>query len=210
YLKKPSADQLSAYHAFVDSFRAETQSQEFVPQKETDKKPPLPLDEVDTQGFMTAWSNLQDTHDFHSMLREYRISRTDALRVARTDFSWQMPLTVVRYMLELAANREVPIMVFVGNRGMIQIHSGPVRKIKMMGDWLNVLDPEFNLHLRQPGVAECWLVEKPTEDGPVHSLELYDADGATLVSFFGARKPGIPQREDWTQIVNELRPLEAV
>lgn len=74
----------------------------------------------------------------------------------------------------------------------------------------HVLDPEFNLHLNQGGIAKCWLVEKPTEDGPVHSLELYDAEGATIASFFGARKPGIPQRKDWEQIIHEIRPLEAV
>lgn len=210
YLKKPDEVQLAAYYALVEDFRAEEQSSHFVPEKEVDKKPPLPLAEVDGKGFMQAWSQLKDTHDFHPMLRKFRVSRTDALRLARTEYAWQMPLTVVRYMLELAAKREVPIMVFVGNRGMIQIHSGPVRKIKMMNDWLNVLDPEFNLHLNQGRIAECWLVEKPTEDGPVHSLELYDAEGATIASFFGARKPGIPQRKDWEQIIHEIRPLEAV
>jgi putative hemin transport protein len=40
-------------------------------------------------------------------------------------------------------------MVFVGSPGCIQIHSGPVKNIKVMNEWLNVLDPDFNLHVRE-------------------------------------------------------------
>ena len=52
-------------------------------------------------------------------------------------------------MLEGAAAAELPVMIFVGNPGCVQIHSGPVRRIEVMGPWLNVLDPRFNLHLRE-------------------------------------------------------------
>src|SRR5690625_7999422 len=72
-------------------------------------------------------------------------------------------------MLEAAAAREVPIMVFVGNKGMIQIHSGPVKKVKILNEWINILDPGFNLHLRSNLISETWVVEKPTEDGVVTS-----------------------------------------
>jgi hypothetical protein len=42
----------------------------------------------------------------------------------------------------------MPVMIFVGNMGCIQIHGGPVEKIVPMGPWINVMDPRFNLHLR--------------------------------------------------------------
>ena len=96
-------------------------------------------------------------------------------------------------------------MVFVRNRGMIQIHSGPVKKIKEMNQWLNVLDPEFNLHLRQDLIAESWIVEKPTEDGVVTSLEIFDSEGEQIVTFFGARKPGKPELKGWKEIAGELK-----
>jgi hypothetical protein len=47
-----------------------------------------------------------------------------------------------------------------------------------MGPWLNVLDPGFNLHLREDLIASAWIVRKPTADGVVSSLELFDAGGA--------------------------------
>ncbi|MCP2936632.1 hemin-degrading factor, partial [Salmonella enterica subsp. enterica serovar Typhimurium] len=86
-------------------------------------------------------------------------------------------------------------MCFVGNPGMIQIHTGPVHRIEVMGPWLNVLDPGFNLHLRQDLVDQTWIVRKPTADGVVTSVELLDAAGETIALFFGERKPGKPERE---------------
>jgi putative hemin transport protein len=106
-------------------------------------------------------------------------------------------------------------MVFVGSPGCIQIHSGPVSRIEPMeipsrdGNappvrWLNVLDTGFNLHLREDCIQNVWIVEKPTSDGIVTSVEAFDKDGELMAMFFGARKPGVPEREEWRRIVRNL------
>ena len=59
-------------------------------------------------------------------------------------------------------------MIFVSSRGCIQIHTGEVRKLLPMGPWFNVMDPNFNLHLREDHVASAWVVKKPTTDGVVN------------------------------------------
>jgi putative hemin transport protein len=110
-------------------------------------------------------------------------------------------------------------MVFVGSPGCIQIHSGPVVRIEpmeMKGQddnappmrWLNVLDPGFNLHLREDRIASVWIVEKPTSDGVVTSVEAFDQAGELMAMFFGARKPGQPEREEWRRIVRVLPRLQ--
>lgn len=43
------------------------------------------------------------------------------------------------------SREKVAIMAFVGNPGMIQIHSGPVHKNAVMESWITILDPRFNL-----------------------------------------------------------------
>lgn len=95
-------------------------------------------------------------------------------------------------------------MVFVGNAGLVQIHTGPVRNIQIMGPWLNVLDADFNLHLRQDHIAQTWLVRKPTSAGLVSSLELFDATGNSIAMFFGARKPDHPELGAWRALLANL------
>jgi putative hemin transport protein len=95
-------------------------------------------------------------------------------------------------------------MVFVGNPGMLQIHSGPIQKVVMIGDWMNVMDPRFNLHVRSDSVAQAWLVRKPTVDGIVTSVELFNGSGEAIAMFFGERKPGKPELTAWRTLVDEL------
>lgn len=95
-------------------------------------------------------------------------------------------------------------MVFVGNHGNIQIHTGPVEKIVEIPGWINVMDPAFNLHLKLDDIVETWAVKKPGTDGVIHSLELYDATGELIVQFFGKRKPGVPELTEWTEFISGL------
>ena len=136
------------------------------------------------------------------MLRRHGITRRQALAAAGEDLSRRVADIAPRRLLEAAAADGLPIMVFVGNRDAIQIHTGPVKRLlPSPGGWFNVLDPDFNLHLRETGVASAWRVVKPAADGVVTSLELLDQGGAVIAQFFGARKPGEPERPRWRELV---------
>lgn len=160
--------------------------------------------EVDIAAFREEWATMTDTHQFTGLLRRHQLDRLQALRLIGADFARPLSAPSVSRLLEAAAFSGQPIMVFVGNRGCIQIHSGPVENLRRMGPWFNVLDPDFNLHLREDHVAHAWWVRKPTEDGDVNSVEVYDAKGELIVQFFGTRKPGVAERSDWRELTREL------
>lgn len=164
----------------------------------------FPDQAIDISGWHQAWREMKDTHDFYGLLRKFKLTRTQGLRLAEPEFAQEIPITCAKDLLESAASNGTSIMVFVGNPGMIQIHSGPVKKIVSMGSWINVMDSRFNLHLREDAVVKVWVVRKPTEDGIVTSVELFDADGEAIAMFFGERKPGIPELEQWRALVNGL------
>ena len=164
----------------------------------------LPDAQIDVAAYREGWASLRDTHDFFGLLRRHQLSRTQALRLAEPRFAQALPASAMQEMLSRAAQQGTPIMVFVGNPGMIQIHTGPVQRVAQMGLWLNVLDEGFNLHLREDHIAQAWLVRKPTTDGLVCSLELFDARGEQIAMCFGERKPGQPERSDWRCLIESL------
>ena len=187
----------AAYAAFVDAHQAEAVAVEPEPRP----APEVPNPDADADAFLADWAALQDTHDFFPMLREHGVSRVQALELAEGRFAERAEPVAVRRALEAAAETGTPVMVFVGNRGALQIHSGPVTKLVERGPWFNVLDPGFNLHLDETRIAQAWVVVKPTEDGDVTAIEAYDPDGVQIVQLFGKRKPGIPELEAWREIV---------
>ncbi|MGX9145034.1 hemin-degrading factor [Mesorhizobium sp. 128a] len=150
------------------------------------------------------WSRLTDVHQFFGMLKALKLSRRQAVRMVGQDYAWLLDNDAVSAMFHHAAADGMPIMCFVGNRGCIQIHSGPVKTIKPMGPWINVMDETFHLHLRTDHIQEVWAVRKPTKDGHVTSLEAYGADGKMIIQFFGKRHEGEGERDDWRFLAENL------
>jgi putative hemin transport protein len=192
----------AAYHTLVSKYRANEQEGELAIVPSLNKIVEVPDHEVNLKDFHNEWINLQDTHDFHGMLRKYALTRTQALRLAPEGYAYKMEVSALKDVLQKASAQLIEIMVFTGSAGCIQIHTGQVNKLVETGPWFNVLDPLFNMHLRLDGIAAIWLVKKPTVDGLVHSIEVYDAQGNTIVQFFGKRKPGIPESEVWRSILD--------
>lgn len=163
--------------------------------------------EVDQPAFLKEWSELKDTHDFFGLLRKHKVHRYDAMELANGTFTTRLSTDHLQQLLETAAATKLPIMIFAGNRGNLQIHQGKVRTIRMMegqDKWLNVLDPEFNMHLKLERGQNAWVVSKPTTDGTVTSIEVFDKDKNLIVQFFGLRKPGIPELNSWKELVDSL------
>ncbi|MDQ0563820.1 putative hemin transport protein [Rhizobium mesoamericanum] len=193
---------VEAFHAIVRDLKHEDQSQEFaadLTQSSTDESGEVTRDEL-----RENWSKLTDTHEFFGLLRKLKIGRRAALRTVGDDYAWQLDNTATAQMMHASVKAGLPIMCFVANDGIVQIHSGPIFSVQLMGPWINVLDPTFHLHLRRDHIAETWAVRKPTKDGHVTSLEAFNADGEMIIQFFGKRKEGNDERDDWRLIMENL------
>jgi putative hemin transport protein len=155
-----------------------------------------------------AWGRMTDTHQFLKLLRDMRMNRLGAYRVAGAPHVRALAPAAVTLALRAAAERAIPVMIFVGNAGCIQIHGGPIRSVAPMGPWINVMDPRFNLHLRADHIAEVWCVTKPTRTGDAVSVEAFDAEGALILQIFGYRKDVDPAA--WEELCASLPAPEEV
>jgi len=136
------------------------------------------------------WAKMTDTHQFMRLTAKLKLNRLGAYRIAGAPFVTPLAPQALNDAIVALGGVDTEIMLFVGNRGCIQIHGGPVHTIKPMGPWQNILDPGFNLHLRADHVAEVWAVEKPTKRGPAYSIEAFDERGALILQMFAHRKEG--------------------
>ena len=193
-----------AFDILVDKYRAADQETALLITPKAEKKAEEETTpDIDVAAFQSEWLALKDTHDFFTLLRKYKLSRKQALRNAPEGHAYQIKPESMKSVFDAASESQVPIMVFVSNPNCIQIHTGPINKIFVMGPWLNIMDTEFNLHLREDAIDEAWVVKKPSEAGLVTGIELIDKEGTMFNQFFGKRKPGIPELPEWTKLVEE-------
>lgn len=195
YLEKESNHE--AYANILKQHKHADQTTPLAFQSEQDKPEYAQDNAVDVEKLRSDWANMRDVHHFFGMLKNHQVSREQSFRLVGEEYAETINPQSLEMVLNEAANGDLPIMCFVGNHGNIQIHNGPIKTVKTMGDWLNVLDPEFNLHLLMPHITSGWLIRKPTTDGIITSLEFYDYDGELVAQFFGLRKEGNAENATW-------------
>nr|WP_272210443.1 ChuX/HutX family heme-like substrate-binding protein [Marinicella sp. W31]MDC2876324.1 hemin-degrading factor [Marinicella sp. W31] len=201
------ASNVEAYRNFVETHKLDDDSQTITTGEITahDAEHSRDPRAVDVELLRDRWSALTDTHQFFGMLSDLKVHRQTAISTVGDDYAFRLADDAVANLLHKASEIEdLPIMVFVNNNGIVQIHSGPVKKIVEMGPWINVMDPSFHLHLRRDQIAETWLVRKPTSDGHVTSVEAFNAAGEMIIQFFGKRLEGYAERPVWRDLAENL------
>lgn len=155
---------------------------------------------VDVKEFQAAWQEMTDVHQFNRIVSEFGLSREQALRLAPAGVVQKVAPQAVRKLLEDASRQQVALMAFLGNGALTQIYSGKVNKVMAAEGWFNVLDPDFNLHLRDSALRSGYVVRR----AGVTSVEFFDDAGELVVTFFGVRERGKPQPQAWLDLAASL------
>lgn len=150
------------------------------------------------------WAAMTDTHQFNTLVRRLKMNRLGAYRIVGEPHARRLSVAASDALFRAVQAQGQQVMLFVGNAGCIQIHSGPILSLAPMGPWLNVMDDRFNLHLRADHMAEVWAVDKPTKRGPALSVEAFDAQGALIYQCFGMRPEKGGDAEGWAALVAGL------
>ncbi|OSQ40955.1 hemin-degrading factor [Thalassospira mesophila] len=194
----------AGFDALVTDFRAADQTAQI------SVLPPLPTpvtqvdEKVDVENWRAHWRNMTDVHQFHGLLNDFNLGRHQGLRLAGPEFAEPLDPATFQRLLEDTSASALPIMVFVGNAGAIQIHTGPINTIRVMENWVNVMDPRFTLHLRTDHLAEMWLVRKPIREGVITTIELYDADQNNFAILCGQRAPKEAESPAWQKLAEGM------
>ncbi len=175
--------------------------------------PPLALKAADPAANVTTadaatvdneWRAMTDVHQFFGLLKRHSLTRQQAFRLVSDDLACQVDNRALSQLLNNVCQAGNEIMIFVGNRGCVQIFTGTVDKVVPMKGWLNIFNPAFTLHLLEETIAESWVTRKPTTDGHVTSLELFAADGTQIAQLYGQRTEGEPEQSQWRSQIDAL------
>ncbi|MGJ3353165.1 hemin-degrading factor [Providencia sp. Je.9.19] len=169
-----------------------------------------PISDELKQQLEQEWRNMTDVHQFFILLKKNNLSRQQVFSAVSDDLAWKVPTDSFNQLVNTAFNDQNEIMIFVGNRGCVQIFTGQIKRIMPYQSegsdlkWLNIFNPDFTLHMIENDIAECWVTRKSTQDGFVTSLEVFDKDGNQIVQMYGQRTEGTPEQEQWRNQVMAL------
>ena len=195
---------MNAWQQLLGEFVAEDQT----PGEQPEPEPEFERFSGDLQGvksnLVEGWLKMTDVHQFHGLLRKLDLDRQTAFETVDNHLAHSIQTEAIEALIDSAAKMEVPLMMFVANRGVVQIATHQPEKLMRTGPWFNILDKNFNLHLDTTGIHTAWVVRRPTKDGTVTAVEAFDAQGQSIIQFFGQRIEGQEERHDWRRLVDQL------
>ncbi|PHM45691.1 hemin transport protein [Xenorhabdus mauleonii] len=192
---------------------------------QTDENPELVIqpEEVPEHAAMTEqlqvqlddeWRAMTDVHQFFIMMKRHNLNRQQIFNAVKDDLAYRVDNSALSQLVEIAHKDQNEIMVFVGNRGCIQIFTGKLERLMPYQEensdqkWINIFNRHFTLHLIESAIAESWVTRKPTTDGFVTSLELFDANGNQIAQLYGQRTEGTSEQAQWRDQISALPKLQ--
>ncbi|SEI87999.1 putative hemin transport protein [Myroides marinus] len=160
--------------------------------------------EIDLISFHKDWQALKDTHDFFTMLRKHKVTRLQALRLGATEYVKEITIDNLISTLEKVKQEQIPLMSFVGNKGAIQIYTNVIGELATTDYTIQLSDSVFNLALIRAQIKHIYIVRKPTTDGIVSAIEVFNDNGDIITQFFGERKRDTLELKIWSDILNSI------
>ncbi|CAI3923135.1 hemin-degrading factor [Commensalibacter papalotli (ex Botero et al. 2024)] len=158
----------------------------------------------DAKKIEEEWRAMTDVHQFFNLLNRHNVTRQQAFSSVSDTLACQVDNSALSEILNLALNDGNEIMIFIGNRGCVQIFTGVIEKLMPKDNWLNIFNPKFTMHLMEDQIAETWVTRKPTKEGYVTSLELFAKDGTQIAQLYGQRTEGDLEQETWRNQIDAV------
>lgn len=191
---------MAAWNALVEQYKSDVN-----PPLQLEAAPALPESTpADTSTLDAEWRAMTDVHQFFQLLKRHDVTRQQAFNAVGDDLAWRVENDSLTRLLNIAKDSQNEIMIFIGNKGCVQIFTGKIEKVMPHGEWINVFNTRFTLHLVESAIAESWITRKPTKDGFVTSLELFAADGTQIAQLYGQRTEGTPEQTQWREQLAQL------
>lgn len=198
--------QTEAWQALLARF-ATPGKPEFKVAQHTPVSVPKPLSEEQLAAFHQRWMDLKDVHHFGGILESFGLDRPSAYQQAPEGMAVQVKTEVWEEALNRIREAGLPVMIFVGNRGLVQIQSGKVHHVVRARGYLNILDSKeegFNLHLQDDALAATWVVRRCIRDGFLTCIEGFDQHRKTVIQIFSLRQEGQAESPVWQEITDGL------
>ena len=162
-------------------------------------------EDVDRNALLADWRAMQNVHHFEAMLSKHHIGRLQALRLAGPEFARALSTKAFGALLAKLGKDGQEIMVFVANRGMVQIFSGPTDEKKRARNGWEIAHRQTKLYVPDTTLYKIWLVNKPTAAGIITSLEFVHEDNdQSVASIFGRHPHGEAQPSEWLELLETL------
>ena len=165
------------------------------------------MPQIDVDALRAEWARPHNHNDFLQRQEIFDQQRLRKLRLAGKAFAYQVANDSARIILQRMTEFGTAILAQVGNAGVVQAYYGKIKKIGSKNSRLKIMNGGFRMLLREDHIDSIWVAKKPTTDGIITSLELFNRQGMHIASFLSKKDNGQPEPREWRDSIMHLAPI---
>ncbi|PID46839.1 MAG: hypothetical protein CSB47_01770 [Proteobacteria bacterium] len=194
---------LDAYQRIVEAFRSDDQTNRTAVEQVAQEVPAtIQIDKGELRG---RWSTIENAHQSDDLIEDFGGNRSTIYAALGEEYATRLDCGDAEVLLTLLSEHALSTNISVQNHAAVQSYCGSVKRLLRTGPWFNVLDPTFNLHLNTEQIAQVWVIKKPSDNGLLHSIDVLDNAGQSIVTIADDRLRNQPESAEWQEIVSKLR-----
>ncbi|MEO0453507.1 MAG: ChuX/HutX family heme-like substrate-binding protein [Verrucomicrobiota bacterium] len=194
-----------SWNDWVSRYAAEKQS----PIVEVERLEEIVPDDIDQRevsrdALCATWDTLTTSDDFQPMIDHLGLSSLEAIRLGGDAYAKRLSKDALGQFLNHSVQESLSIEATVCSSGTTQNYKGQIKQVTEFGDWLNVLDPHFNLHIDMKAVDSIWMVQKAKAKKPVTVIEVLNRDGKSVLELSESQPVQQPDSSVWKAVIESL------
>jgi putative hemin transport protein len=175
-----------------------------------DEQDDIAAKQIDVDALRAEWAHTHNHQDFVQRQEAFDRQRLRKLRLAGKAFAYQVANDSARIILQRMSEFGTAIMAQVGNAGIVQAYYGKIKNVRIKDSRLKIMNSGFRMLLREDHIDSVWVAKKPTTDGIITSLELFNRQGVHIASFLSKKDNGQPEPREWRDSIMHLLPIFGV
>lgn len=191
---------LAVYHELIANLR----THEILGLLPTFSPKPVATMMLDQHAMQQAWGAIQDVHEGNRLIQQWGGNRQAIYMLLGEDYAQLLPSNSVEILLQQVVQQQLPLMLFGLNHAAVQSYAGYIQRLVTTEPWFNVLDTMFNLHLRTDQIGAVWRIRKPSVNGWIHSLDVFDQQGTEVMVLTDNRQRHQTELPSWTDLIMQL------
>lgn len=193
---------VEAYEQITERFIDDNQSSVLTVEKRAESNSESM--DIDEDKLRLRWSQIKDVHEGGQIVKEFGGNRPNIYQALGNDYATSLPYDFIEQLLKHLSENKLSSMIFVQNEDAVQSHAGTTSRLLRTGPWFNVLDPHFNLHLNTELISQVWLITKPSNNGWVHTLNVFDHQKNEFMIMTDNRRRGEEESAEWFAAIQNL------
>lgn len=197
-----SLEQYPQLKKFISKYASKETSSPDITESFTKPKHAKPINK---ELLTEQWATMTNVHQASKI---FKYNGNDPITVyTALGKNYALKISAVKLIdfFSIIAKHQLNLMMFSRNYAAVQCYVGSISKLICFDGKIEISITDFNFIMRVSQLGDIWLITKPTDNGFVNSINIFDKTGNENLILTDKRTKSEPESDSWLKSIQQIK-----